>query len=65
MKDIQRNQSKTAPRNEPGTEQHVTRRRAYQRPEVTTYDSKTIMQAVGPAHGVYGIVPGTASGGSL
>ncbi|HXV75645.1 MAG TPA: hypothetical protein VD788_04940 [Candidatus Polarisedimenticolaceae bacterium] len=34
------------------------RRRAYQPPQLTSYDTKTIIQAIGPAYGVYGAVPG-------
>jgi len=58
MNDAQRKQSRVVPRNEPVTEHRTKRRRAYERPEVATYDSKTIMQAVGPAHGIYGSMPG-------
>ncbi len=58
MNDTQRKQSRVASRNEAAAENRTTPRRAYQRPEVETYDSKTILQAVGPAHGVYGHVPG-------
>ena len=58
MNDTQRKQSRVASRNEPVTENRTNRRRAYQRPEVATYDSKTILQAVGPAHGVYGTILG-------
>jgi hypothetical protein len=57
--------SRTVSREEPGTERSITRRRAYQRPELATYDSKAIMQAVGPAHGIYGAITGTPPGGSL
>lgn len=35
------------------------RRRAYRRPEVTTHDAESILRQIGPAHGVYGAVPGT------
>jgi hypothetical protein len=58
MNDTQRKQSRVASRNEAATEKRTKQRRAYQRPEVVTYDSKTIMQAVGPAHGIYGTVLG-------
>ncbi len=70
MNDTQRKQSRAASQNEPATENGTTRRRAYQRPAVATYDSKTIMQAIGPAQGYNGFVPGMAEtnapdGGSL
>ncbi len=70
MNDTQRKQSRAVSQNEPMTENEMTRRRAYQRPAVETYDSKTIMRAIGPAQGYTGFLPGTAdsnapSGGSL
>ncbi len=65
MNDPQRKQSRAASQNEPATENGTTRRRAYQRPEVETYNSKTILRAIGPAYGIYGLVPGTPTGGSL
>ena len=62
MNDPQRNASKRVALNESTLENATPRRRAYQRPEVATYDSKAIMQAVGPAHGIYGTIQGTAAG---
>ncbi len=58
MNDTQRKQSRAASQSEPATATGTIRRRAYQRPEVATYDSKTIMRAIGPAHGIYGSMPG-------
>lgn len=51
-------QRKFASQNGTGTENKTKRRHAYQRPEVVTYDSETIIRELGPAHGVYGTVDG-------
>lgn len=56
--DTQQKLARAAFQNRTGTENETKRRRAYQRPEVVTYDSATIIRALGPAHGVYGTVDG-------
>ena len=63
MKDMKKKPSRTLAREESGAEFGTPRRRAYERPKVETFDSKTILQAVGPAQGIYGALPGAT--GSL
>ena len=58
MNDTKRKQAKPGFHNGSGTENETKRRRPYQRPELATYDSDTIIREIGPAHGVYGTVGG-------
>jgi len=66
MKDIIRDERTKGSRRAPAEAAKTNKRkRAYVRPELTTHDSKSILQAIGPAHGIYGFVPGSSTGGSL
>ena len=59
MSDTRHKQPRTTSRDEMALEDRTSRRRVYQRPELSTYDSKTVIEAIGPAHGIYGFIPGT------
>ena len=65
MSDTRHKRPRTTSLDETVLEDRTSRRRVYQRPELSTFDSKTVIEAIGPAHGIYGFVPGTPDGGSL
>ena len=59
MNDTPRKHSRADLQDELAMDNATTRRRAYQRPELKTHDSKTILRAIGPAQGYTGCIPGT------